>query len=287
LDKYLNLCPTGIPGEICIAGKGLARQYLNDDEKTIEKFVKFPLLNDTRIYKTGDSGRILSDGNIEFLGRIDDQVKIRGYRVELQEIENQLRSYERIKECAVTLSGNNGTGELAAYFTSDKIIDHSKLKNHLNRFLPKYMIPVYYVQLEKIPLTTSGKVNKKLLPAATGILKKEKSREPQDEIELLIIRICKDVLKNDTINVDHNFFEIGGHSLNAVRVISRIQKELNVDVALKDIFYNPVLADIAENVKKLIVKRDSQVEIKEEENTIVPISDDELKLLSNLQFEDE
>jgi amino acid adenylation domain-containing protein len=287
LDKYLNLCPAGVPGEICIAGKGLARQYLNDEEKTAEKFVKFPLLNGTRIYKTGDSGRILSDGNIEFLGRIDEQVKIRGFRVELQEIENQLRSYEGIKECAVTLSGNNGTGELAAYFTSDQTIDLSKLKNHLNRFLTKYMIPVYYVQLEKIPLTANGKINKKILPAATGVLKKEKSREPQDEVELLIIRICTGVLKNDLISINDNFFEIGGHSLNAVRVISRIQKELNVDLSLKDIFYNPVLSDIAENVKKLIVIRDSQVEIKEEENIIVPISDDELKQLSNLQFEDE
>jgi hybrid polyketide synthase/nonribosomal peptide synthetase FtdB len=287
LDKYLNLCPTGVPGEICIAGKGLARQYLNDPEKTIEKFVSFPSLKGTRIYKTGDSGKIMPDGNIEFLGRMDEQVKLRGYRIELKEIEKRLLELKGIKGCAVTLFEKNGTGELAAYYTSDELIDQAKIKTFLNLFLPKYMIPTYFIQLEKFSLTASGKVDKHQLPYPLEVRKKIKFRETQDEIESLILRICSGVLKKDDISLDDNFFEVGGHSLNAVRIISRIQKELNVDLALKEIFYNPVLADIAEKVKNLVLHKGNVKENNEEENIIIPISDDELKQLSNLKFDDE
>ncbi|MFH0733032.1 MAG: amino acid adenylation domain-containing protein [bacterium] len=287
LDKYMNLCPIGIPGEICIAGEGLARQYLNDPEKTNEKFVQLPLLNGTRIYKTGDLGRTRSDGNIEFLGRMDEQIKIRGYRVELQEIEKNLRLVNEIKECAVTFFEKENNNELAAYYTSDDSIDNQKLKNILARFLPKYMIPEYFIRLDKIPLSLNGKVNKKMLPAPDGIIKQNNHREPQDEIEILIVKICSNVLKKENITIEDNFFEIGGHSLNAVRVISQIQKELNIDLALKEIFFNPILIDIAEKVKEMITDKKT-IDIKELETpTIVPITDEELELLSNLKFDDD
>jgi fengycin family lipopeptide synthetase D len=287
LDKDLNLCPIGIPGEISIAGKGLARQYLNDPDRTNEKFVQFPLLGGTRIYKTGDIGRTRQDGNIEFLGRLDEQVKIRGYRVELQEIEKQLREVKEIIACAVTLFEKNGSSELAAYFTSDVAIDPMQLKNHLDRVLPKYMVPSYFIQLDKIPISSNGKTDKKLLPDPTGFRESVILRKPQDEYEFLILRICSDVLKKEEISLGDNFFEIGGHSLNAVRVISQIQKELKIDLALKEIFYTPVLLDIAEKVKKLIESKESFGEKDEEETLIVPVSDDELEFLSNIQFEDD
>jgi len=287
LDKGLNLCPIGIPGEICIAGKGLARQYLNDPERTNEKFVQFPLLEGTRIYKTGDIGRTRPDGNIEFLGRVDEQVKIRGYRVELPEIEKKMREVKEIIACAVTLFEKNGSGELAAYFTSDAVIEPMQLKNHLDRFLPKYMVPSYFIQLDKIPMSSNGKTDKKLLPDPTGIQERVILRKPQDEIEFLILGICSNVLKKEEISLGDNFFEIGGHSLNAVRVISQIQKELNIDLALKEIFYTPILLDIAEKVKKLIESKASLTEKDEEETLIVPVSDDELEFLSNIQFEDD
>ncbi len=286
LDKWMNLCATGIPGEICIAGKGLARQYLNDPAKTNEKFVQFPLLEGVRIYKTGDIGRTDEDGNIEFLGRLDEQVKIRGYRVELQEIEKKLREVKEINDCAVTLFGKNGNSELVAYFTSDQAIEAIALKNHLTSFLPKYMVPAYFIQLEKIPLSVNGKANKKFLPDPVGV-KEEKFREAKDEIEFLILRICTNILKKEGIGLGDNFFEIGGHSLNAVRLISQIQKELNVDIALKEIFYTPVLLDISEKVKAQLESRKSIVTKEEEVKLIVPVSDDELELLSNIQFEDD
>ena len=286
LDKGLNLCPIGIPGEICIAGKGLARQYLNDPERTNENFVQFPLLEGTRIYKTGDIGRIRSDGNIEFLGRLDEQVKIRGYRVELPEIEKKMREVKEINACAVTLFEKNGSSELVAYFTSDVALGPTQLKNHLDRFLPKYMVPSYFIQLDKIPMSSNGKTDKKRLPDPMGTHEKVIFRKPQDEIEFLILGICSNVLKKEEISLDDNFFEIGGHSLNAVRVISQIQKELNIDLALKEIFYTPILFDIADKVKKIIECKESFVE-KDEEKLIVPVSDDELEILSNIQFEDD
>jgi Phosphopantetheine attachment site. len=149
------------------------------------------------------------------------------------------------------------------------------------------MIPSYYTQLEKMPLNINGKVNKKLLPDPADGRKKTKAREPIDEIEILLLQILTDVLKRDNIGIDDNFFEIGGHSLNAVKTISQIQKKLGVDLALKEIFYNPVLADIASKVRKIMSDKNSTVLQNNEEKIIVPISDEELTLLSNLQFDDE
>jgi acyl carrier protein len=230
---------------------------------------------------------MLPDGTIEFLGRMDDQVKLRGYRIELQEIEKHLREVRGVKECVVTLYEKGGESELAAYYTSDETIDHATIKQHLGRFLPAYMVPPYFVRLETMPLSSNGKADKKLLPDPDGRPPEIAPRAPNDETEALIVRICEDVLKKDGIGMDDNFFDIGGHSLNAVRLISRIQKELNVDLALKEIFYHPVLADIAENVKSLVAGHAGAQTPPDVEAIVVPITDDELNLLSTLQFDDE
>jgi fengycin family lipopeptide synthetase D len=287
LDKYLHLSPIGVPGEICIAGEGVARHYVNDPEKTAEKFVDFPPVQGTRIFKTGDSGRTLPDGNIEFLGRMDEQVKVRGYRVELQEIECRLRTLKEIKECAVTLWDNDGTGVLAAYCTSDTPIDQTAITNHLSRFLPAYMLPSYFTQLERMPLSPNGKVNKKLLPDPDGRRETRTRRGPEDGIETLILSICSTILNKTGIGLEDNFFDIGGHSLNAVRLISRIQKELDVDLRLKEVFYDPVLMHIAGKVKRLLAAKETFKETPEEETVIPPISDDELKALSGLRCDDD
>jgi len=283
LDPCLNVCPIGIPGEICISGAGLARQYLNDPENTSNKFVQFELMGNARIYKTGDLGRVLADGNIEYLGRLDEQVKIRGYRVELQEVEKHLRELQDIGECAVTLYGN----ELAAYFTSEEMLDAGKLRSQLERSLPKYMVPAYFHQMEKMPVSSNGKVDKKQLPDPMALKKKKNICAPRDEVEKSILRACTNVLKREGIGMDDNFFEIGGNSLNAVRLISQIQKELDVDLALKDIFYNPVLLDIADTVRKSLSSKMPYEAAVDAEKEIVPISDEELKLLSELQFDDD
>jgi len=286
LDENLKLCPIGIPGEIYIAGRGLARQYLNDSETTNEKFIDFPMLKNMRIYKTGDLGRISSEGIIEYLGRKDEQVKVRGYRVELQEIENQLRKMRNITDCSIIVIEKNGINDLAAYYSSGKIISPSSVRLHLEQYLPKYMIPSYYIQIDRIPVAANGKADKKLLPANLERIREIKNSEPLDEIDNQILQIICDVLNITNISPDDNYFEIGGHSLNAVRIVSRIRQELNVDLPLKEIFYNPVIYGIAEKVKNLINMNIPDEEI-EHEKKIVPITEEELDLLSNLQVDDE
>jgi acyl carrier protein len=149
------------------------------------------------------------------------------------------------------------------------------------------MIPAYFIRVNSIPLSSNGKVNKKLLPDPFVVKSNKTIREPKDEIESVVVRICSDVLKKEFVSLDDNFFEIGGNSLNAVRVISQIQKQLDIDLALKEIFYNPVLSDISEMVKKAISSRNPSRVMEEEINIIVPASEEELKLLSELQFDDE
>lgn len=285
LDPNLHLCPIGVPGEICIGGIGLAREYLNDPEKTAAKFTQFPLTG-TRIYKTGDLGRIRADGIIEFLGRLDEQVKIRGYRIELTEIECLLSAMKDIKECAATVYGENNNAELVVYFTAAKPLDTSVLKNHLECFLPNYMMPSCFVQLHRMPLSMNGKIDKKALPAPSSLQFTDDFRFPVDETEAALIRICSEILKKEQISLNANFFGIGGNSLNAVRLISRLQKEWGISLALKEVFYHPVLADLAEILRKSLEYKASE-EIPEPIHAIVPASDEELELLSKLQFDDE
>jgi acyl carrier protein len=285
LDPNLNLCPIGVPGEICIGGTGLARGYLNDPEKTAGKFIQFPLTG-KRIYKTGDSGRIRADGIIEFLGRLDEQVKIRGYRVELTEIENRLSGMKGIKECAATYFGEGDIAELVVYFTADMPLDSSILKNHLEAFLPDYMMPSCFVQLKRMPLSVNGKIDKKALPAPSSQQLTEDFRFPADETEAALIRICSEIMKKDRISLNANFFGIGGNSLNAVRLISRLQKEWGITLSLKEVFYHPILADLAEILKKSQLDKTSE-EIPEPFHAIVPASGEELEILSGLEFDDE
>lgn len=286
LDPFLNLCPIGIPGEICIAGKGLARQYLNDPEKTSRKFVQLGLKGGIRIYRTGDAGRVLPDGNIEFLGRMDDQVKIRGYRVELQEIEKQIRDLPEVRDCAVSLLEKEGAAELVAWFTSAVATAPATLRQQLAKFLPKYMIPSEWIRVEKLPLNANGKIDKKALPAPDTFRKKVCPREPQDATEVAVVRICGEVLKKDQLSLDDNFFETGGNSLNAVRLISRIRKELNVELLLKTIFDHPLLLEIAEAIKK-VGPAGPEIVPGEPDGLIAPASDEELKLLAELQFDED
>lgn|GEM_PF-1422032 len=287
LDEYLNICPVGVPGEICISGKGLARGYLNDQGKTEDKFIVLSKMGNTRIYKTGDKGKLLPDGNIEFLGRFDDQVKVRGYRVELQEVEKYFREINEIKECAVILYEKEDIKELAVYFTSGTTLNPQELKSRLGHFLPAYMVPAYFTQLDHIPLSSNGKVDKKKLPSPAGIMRNSVVIAPKDNIDISVLKICSEVLKNESISLADNFFETGGNSLSAVRVISRIQKEFNVELPLKEIFYNPVLISIADNIRNLIAPAEQICETKGEDNFIVPMSDDELEFLSNFQDDDE
>lgn len=249
VDKNSMLQPMGVSGELTIAGDGLARGYLNRPELTTEKFVSCPFEEGKKMYRTGDLARWLPDGNIEYLGRMDTQVKIRGFRIELGEIEAAILRFETVKE-AIVLPKENTAGEkyICAYFVSDKEMTTSELRGYLESFLPEYMIPSRFVQLERMPLTLNGKIDRKALPEPGNYMKSSASYEaPGNETEAKLVKIWEDVLGIKGIGVNDNFFEIGGNSLRAV-VIAKNAKEENIGIPLEEIFKYRSIRKIVENM---------------------------------------
>ena len=253
LDKYRDIVPIGVNGEIYIGGKGTARGYLNSPELTAERFLSnnkfYGSDRNYILYKTGDLARWLLDGNIEFLGRVDQQVKIRGFRIELGEIEMRLLNYPGIKEVVVLAQEESGDKYICAYIVSDKEYGISELRESLSKELPDYMIPSYFVQLEKIPLTPNGKVDRRVLP------KPEMNEEqhyvaPRNETEVKLVGLWAIILniKSEVISIDSNFFQLGGHSLKATILASRIHKELNLKLPLAEIFKNPTIRGLSEYI---------------------------------------
>jgi tyrocidine synthetase-3 len=259
MDRYNKVQPTGVVGELWVGGSGVSRGYLNDPGLTGEKFLKNPFFLDGRVYRTGDLGRWLPDGNIEFIGRVDTQVKIRGFRIELGEIGAQLAGYAGIDEAVVVLKEERRESHryLCAYFVwGPRVsISVSELREYLSKRLPGYMIPSYFVQLEKIPLTPNGKVDVKALPGP-GFKAEKAYAAPRDEIEAQIAMIWSGVLTPGPgelpgdIGIDDNFFHLGGHSLKAAVLISRLQKALNIEIPLTALFQNPTVRELAEFIKK-------------------------------------
>ncbi len=237
LNKACELQPIGVIGELYIGGAGVSRGYYNRPELTAEKFVDNPFAKGTTLYKTGDLARWLPDGNIEFLGRIDNQIKIRGFRIELGEIENRLLQHEHIKEAVVLAKEIKETEKyLCGYVVSDKEIQDLNLSSYLMERLPKYMIPAYFVQMEEMPLTPNGKLDRKALPEPNLEAMTNEYEAPRNEVEEALARVWSEVLKVGKVGINDNFFDLGGHSLKATILAGRIRKELNVDVPLKEIF---------------------------------------------------
>ncbi|MEH2503273.1 amino acid adenylation domain-containing protein [Bradyrhizobium sp. AZCC 1578] len=255
LDRFAAPVPLGATGEIYIGGAGVARGYLSRADLTAERFVRDPFSSDTgaRMYRSGDLGRYLPDGNIAFLGRNDHQVKIRGFRIELGEIEFRLNEHTGVTDAVVLVrQDHSGDPRLVAYVAAKD--DGLKLdagefaavmRNHLRACLPDYMVPSAFVRLDALPLTPNGKVDRKALPAPEDDAFARRSFEPpQGEIEEVVARIWTELLGVDRIGRNDHFFELGGHSLLAVRMLERLQRHsLSADVRV--LFANPVLADFA------------------------------------------
>ncbi len=267
INKENKLQPIGVPGELCIAGESLAKGYLNREELTAEKFIENPFEEGQRLYKTGDLARWLSDGNIEFLGRIDNQVKIRGYRIELGEIESQLLKYEGIREAIVIAKEAEENKYLCSYITGDREFTVSELREHLSKELPEYMIPAYFIKLNILPLTANGKIDRKVLPEPDGsIITGAEYFAPESEIEEKLVSIWQEVLGIEKVGVNDNFFELGGHSLKAINISAKINKELNVSVPLREMFKVPTIKGLAhyvEGTKQSIYSRIEPIEGKE------------------------
>jgi len=247
LDKNNNIQPTGVVGELCIGGDGLGRGYHNRPELTDEKYVKLPCIGDGKVYKTGDLAKWLPDGNIECLGRVDQQVKIRGYRIELGEIESCMLKHEEVKEAATTAREDaQGNKYLSAYFVSDREMTVNEIKEYMARNLPDYMVPSYFIRMEKLPLTPNGKVDRKALPepdgnVATGV----EYVAPRNEVEMKLQKIWQEVLGVHNLGIDDDFFELGGHSITVIKVEVEMEKN-NLQLDHKDIFEYKTIRKLSE-----------------------------------------
>ncbi|WP_264530605.1 non-ribosomal peptide synthetase [Flavobacterium sp. N502540] len=244
LDKNYNLIPKGAVGEICLGGTGLSRGYLNQPELSLEKFVPNPFKPNQRLYKTGDLGRWLKDGTVEFLGRKDNQVKLRGYRIELGEIESVLAQHELINSSlAMVQEDNKKEKVLVAYITVNAPIAVSDLKQWLSQRLPYYMVPNYFEILDVFPLNVNGKVDRSKLPLPESMVIEGRAayKEPSTELEKSLAKLWEDVLGISKVGLEDNFFDIGGHSLKATKLISKVHKEFQVKLKLKDLFVHATL----------------------------------------------
>lgn len=248
LDKNMELQPLGVPGELYIAGEGLALRYLNQAELTAEKFIENPYRPGEKLYRSGDLAKWLPDGNLLFLGRADQQVKIRGYRVEIEEIENVFLSFGPIRE-AVVLAREDKQGDkfLVAYYVAGQEFKEEELNAHLAKKLPAYMLPSYCVRLNAIPLTPNGKADRKKLPdPAFGSQKRTETRvPPANSVEERLLTIWGDVLQSGPMGVTDNFLDAGGQSLKAMVLVARIQKEFEAEISIRDVFKYPTVRSMA------------------------------------------
>ena len=256
LDSHRELLPIGVPGELYIGGDGLARGYLNRPDLTAERFVPNPFSNDSdsKLYRTGDLCRWRDDGTLEYLGRIDHQVKLRGFRIELGEIESILSRHPSIAQCVVILREDHpGDKRLVAYYTQrgEQTPSVLELRESLGSKLPEYMVPAAYVRLDALPLTPSGKIDRRGLPLPdikdVGV--QDQYIPARNGIEEQLAHIWSEVLGIERIGIHDNFFALGGHSLVAVRLTSRISEIFEVSLGVRLIFEQPTIAQLSEQIE--------------------------------------
>ncbi|MFV8549780.1 amino acid adenylation domain-containing protein, partial [Ralstonia pseudosolanacearum] len=258
LDAYQQPVPLGVTGEIYIGGAGVARGYLNRPELTAERFVVNPFNGEgrERMYRTGDLGRWLPDGSLEYQGRADAQVKLRGFRIELGEIEARLSQCAGVSEAVVALREDvPGEQRLVAYYVSgeanvsDEAIEAQALREQLQASLPEYMVPAAYVRLEQLPLTPNGKLDRKGLPAPEGQAYASTAYEaPQGEVEQTLAGIWQTLLGVERVGRHDDFFALGGHSLQAVRLVAQVRTQLGAELGLTELFAQPSLSAVAQAI---------------------------------------
>jgi amino acid adenylation domain-containing protein len=262
LDEEMDLVPVGIAGELYVGGDGLARGYLNCPELTAERFVPNPFAVHSsaewsRLYRTGDQVFWLPDGNLGFLGRLDQQVKIRGFRIELGEIEAALQEHAEVRQATVITREDDGEDKrLVAYVVAkqpEAKMNVNELRQLLKEKLPEYMVPSAYVQLEELPLTLNGKLDRKRLPRPEGAVAEtdRKYLAPRSAEEEILCGVLAQVLKLERVGVEENFFELGGHSLLATQVISRVREAFALDLPLRAVFEQPTVAGLVHELKRV------------------------------------
>ena len=249
LDRQLNPVPVGVPGELHVAGPGVAKGYLNQPELTAQKFIPDPFSSDVdaRLYKTGDLARHLPTGEIEFLGRSDDQIKIRGFRIELGEIEGALAKHPGVREGVVVAREDTpGDKQIVAYFVPQSVAPGAaELRQYLQKQLPEYMVPSAFVVLESLPMTPNGKVNRRGLPAPQVPTAVATFAMASDPLQARLVALWEEVLAKRPIGIHDNFFELGGHSLLAARLMHRTGQALGKTLPLAMLFHAPTIDRLA------------------------------------------
>src|SRR6266850_1023549 len=254
LDEHLQPVPIGVAGELHVAGPGLARGYLNRADLTSSQFIPDPFSEEggERLYKTGDQARYLADGNIEYLGRLDEQVKIRGFRVEVGEVETLLKQHEKIKQAVVAAwEADAGGKRLVAYVVSGQSEPpaRAELRAFLKQRLPDYMVPAAFIFLTELPLTASGKVNRRALPEPGRPELSDSYVGPRTETEALVCALWAQILKLERVGIYDNFFELGGHSLLATQLMSQVRKAFGVEIPLRLLFEQPTVAGLTRSIE--------------------------------------
>ncbi|MBW1295667.1 non-ribosomal peptide synthetase [Aquimarina litoralis] len=265
MNEQMNIQPVGIVGEICIAGYGLAEGYLNKDELTNQKFVSDPYYKGEYLYRTGDLGIRLPNGEFEYIGRKDNQVKIRGYRIELEEIEKAIGAIPDVKSNTVVIVDDEiGNKELVAFVHSNVELNINGIKEKLNSYLPDYMIPSNFFQLDSIPLTVNGKVDKKKI-LSSKILNEVNATNayiaPSNELEKTLVDIWEIVLEREKIGVEDNFFAIGGNSLRGMKVLIKIENEFAIQMNVTQLFENPTISKLASLIESILLIQNVSEEV--------------------------
>ena len=255
LDRHGNPQPIGIPGELYLAGAGLARGYYGRPDLTRERFLPNPFgAAASRMYKTGDLCRWRPEGTLEYLGRLDHQVKLRGFRIELGEIEAVLTRHGRVRQClAMAREDEPGMKRLVAYVVAaeGEKPSEQELREHLKQRLPEFMIPSAFLFLDAFPLTPNGKINRQALPAPESRRPTEDFVAPRTPIEEVVAAIWAKVLHLERVGINDDFFALGGHSLLATQVVSRLRQSFNADISLRSMFETPTVRELAERVETL------------------------------------
>lgn len=250
LNDKLQQCPLGVTGNLFIGGIGVAHSYWRDKEKTDERFIQCPLTGE-RLYKTGDLGKLSSQGLIEFMGRADFQVKINGYRVELGEIESVIRQQGNLKNVLAVVKDDGLHKRLIAYIASEDVVNIADLKRKISAILPSYMMPSAFICVKAFPLTANGKVDHKRLPSGDFEQEAETAEQARNPVEAEIAQIFCRLLERDFVGIHQNFFELGGHSLSAAKLVARLRSVFGIDLTVRALFLSPTVAELSEKVTSL------------------------------------
>ncbi|GAA4115499.1 hypothetical protein GCM10022393_15640 [Aquimarina addita] len=269
LDHTMKQVPNGVIGEIYVGGEGVARGYMNNPELTNSRFIDNPIKKGDRLYRTGDLAILLPNGDLEYKGRIDRQVQLKGFRIELKEIESHLIQHELINDVVINMTKSEKEEPfLCAYYIGEKQLEVATLRSYLETKLPHYMIPSYYVKIKEIPFTSNNKIDFSKLPRPTIGISEKTYLAPTNEEEILICKIWQECLEVDKVGISDNFFTLGGDSLKAIGLISRMNESLSSSLAIADLYSHPTVKKLTsvlkseEGLKHEIWKKEAEEELR-------------------------